>query len=453
MLEVSEVIKATGGRLFGRERSLRIKGISMDTRTIRPGEAFIAIKGNNFDGHNFISQAVKKGASCIIKEARGEESKLKKTVCIEVKDTIHSLGGLARFQRQKYDIPVIAVTGSNGKTTAKEMIAWVLSKKYKVLKNEGTKNNHIGLPMALLGLDSSFKLAVLEIGTNHFGEVRYLTDICQPNIGVITSIGAAHLEYFRSLEGVFKEKRMLIDQLQQPGLALLNADDRFLQRELRRRKQKGFIVGFGMREKSDFWASKVKFNPGVVEFLVNAKYSFTLKTAGCYNIYNALAAVALGRIFGMGCRDISCRLSAFEFPQGRLKLLHLKNLSFLDDTYNANPSSFVQALEALAVFKVKGRKILIMADMLELGKDKDIFHSKIGRIAAGVCDVFIAVGRLAQFAARAASEAGLSDSNIFTCASSQEARSILLEKVSAGSDDIILVKGSRAMKMEEVFSL
>ncbi len=452
MFEVSQIIQATAGKLIRGELGLRIKGISIDTRTIKPGEAFVAIKGDNFDGHNFIKQAVKKGASCIIKESRVKKPLPAHAACVEVKDTLRSLGDLARFQRQKYDIPVIAVTGSNGKTTTKEMIAWVLAKNYKVLKNEGTKNNHIGVPMTLLGLDGSYKFAVLEIGTNHFGEVGYLADICRPNIGVITAIGAAHLEYFRNLEGVFKEKRTLIRKLEGPYLAVLNADDHFLKRELRSTRHKNFTLGFGMKEESDFFANEVKSGLGVTEFLVNAKYSFTLKTAGCYNIYNALAAVALGRIFGMGYKDISSRLSAFEFPRGRLKLIQSKNLRFLDDTYNANPSSFAGALETLRGFRVKGRKILVMADMLELGPDKEEFHAQLGRQAAEVCDVLIAVGALSGLAARAAQAAGLPGSSIFVCKSCAGARSVLLNELSTGKDDIILVKGSRLMKMEEVFN-
>jgi UDP-N-acetylmuramoyl-tripeptide--D-alanyl-D-alanine ligase len=452
MLEFDEIIKATRGRLIKGPGGLRLKGISMDTRTIKPGECFIAIKGDNFDGHDFIGEAVKKGSACIIKEARGERPGPAKVACIEVKDSIRSLGDLARFQRRKYAIPVIAVTGSNGKTTTKEMIAGVLSAKYKVLKNEGTKNNHIGLPLTLLKLDSSFELAVLEIGTNHFGEVNYLADICEPNVGVITGIGAAHLEYFHDLKGVFKEKRTLLGKLKEPYLAVLNSDDRFLKRELSVGRGKNFSLGFGMKNKSEFLASGTRLRSQGIEFLVNAKYSFTLKTAGCYNIYNALAAVALGRVFGMGYIDISSRLSAFEFPRGRLKLIQLKDIHFIDDTYNANPVSFAAAMQVLSGFSVKGRKILVLADMLELGKDKEAFHREAGRIAAGICDVFIAVGSLAGLAARAARKAGLPDKDIITCGSSVIARSILLEKVSAGSNDIVLVKGSRRMKMEEVFN-
>ncbi|MEI6632047.1 MAG: UDP-N-acetylmuramoyl-tripeptide--D-alanyl-D-alanine ligase, partial [bacterium] len=399
MFEANGVLKATGGRLLQGDPRVSFKSISMDTRSIKPGEAFIAIKGNNFDGHDFISEAVKKGSSCIIKEKRGSIPKAKKVAVIEVRDTIKALGELAGFVRNKYDIPVIAVTGSNGKTTTKEMIAHVLSGHHKVLKNEGTKNNQIGLPLTLLKLDPSFDFAVLEIGANHFGEVKYLADICRPNIGLITNIGTAHLKHFHNLGGVFREKRALLGSLLYPSIAILNSDDPFLRKELRNGYKKRFALGFGINDHAEFLASNIRSYQNRTEFLVNSKYSFTLKTPGCYNIYNALAAIALGRIFGMGYTEISFRLSAFEFPQGRLKLVKFKKISFIDDTYNANPVSLRQALEALSGFKVKGRKILVMADMLELGRQARSLHRQAGQELAKVCDIFIAVGDLAKLTA------------------------------------------------------
>ncbi len=175
MFEIPEILKAVKGRFISGKKDARVQGLSIDSRTIRPGEAFIAIKGDNFDGHDFIGQAIRKGASCIIKDQRTTSHQPRAANFIVVKDTIRALGDIARYWRSSFDIPIIAVTGSNGKTTVKEMIAWVLSKRFKVLKNEGTKNNHIGLPMALLNLDKSHDIAVLEMGTNHFGEVDNLT--------------------------------------------------------------------------------------------------------------------------------------------------------------------------------------------------------------------------------------------------------------------------------------
>lgn len=450
MFSIAEVLRATSGKLIRGEGPSFFKGISMDTRTIKRGEAFIAIKGDNFDGHDFIAQAVRKGASCVIKERRGRTPALKQPSVVEVADTIKALGDLARFNRDKYGIPVIAVTGSNGKTTTKEMIHWALSAKYKVLKNEGTKNNHIGLPLTLLNLDKSIELAVLEIGTNHFGEVEYLAAICKPNIAVITNIGASHLEYFRSLEGVSREKLSLLAELRNPSIALLNSDDPYLKRELSRKKSGRFELGFGMRHKADFLALKPRVCSGKTAFRVNSKYDFTLQTRGCYNIYNALAAVALGRIFGLGYADISSRLSAFKFPQGRLNFIKIKGLSFLDDTYNANPLSLREALKALSASSVRGRRILLLGDMRELGGEAAQLHKEAGRLAAGCCDVLVTVGHLTDFTAETAASSGMDPESIFTCGSSAQAKKLLFRKIVPTKNDLILIKGSRLMRMEEV---
>jgi len=451
MFTLTELLKASAGRLISGSQEAGLSGISIDSRTIKKGEVFIAIKGNNFDGHNFIAAALQKGAgavivqypSCVMRRPRGISF-------ISVKDTIKALGDIAGSRRRKFDIPLIAVTGSNGKTTTKEMVAKVLAKKYKVLKNIGTQNNHIGLPLALAELDNSFDIAVVEIGTNHFGEVKYLSAIASPNIGIITNIAPSHLEYLRNLRGVFAEKYSLIKNLQSPYIALLNADDPFLKREAAGKRKRPLIFTYAVKNKSDFRAENIARDGARVSFTA-AKYKFTLASAGYYNIYNALSAIAIGRLFGIEYADIKRALDLFDFPQGRLRLIELNKIKFIDDTYNANPLSLQQALEALKGFKVAGRKILVMADMLELGKKEEELHLRAGREVAKVCDLFISVGRLARLTAEAARRAGLPAKNIFRCSLAGEARDILLQKIAVNPADIVLVKGSRAMKMEEIF--
>lgn len=455
MLEINEIIKATNGKLITRGLNNTVRGISIDSRSIKPGHAFLAIKGNNFDGHEFILSAIRKGANCIIQEAKNKKTffknnNFKKTTVIEVNNTIHALGDLARLRRRQSNIPVIAVTGSNGKTTAKEMIAEVLSTRYRILKNEGTKNNHIGLPLTLLNLDKSHDLAVLEIGTNHFGEVAYLVEVCEPNIGLITNIGPSHLEYFGDLSGVFREKSSLIKKLNHPGIALLNSDDKFLRKELLKANRFPFGVSFGINNRADFSAGKIKLVNAGLEFSVNKKYKFTIKTLGYYNIYNALAAIAAGRIFGLKFEEIALALSNFDFLSGRLKVKKYRQAVFIDDTYNSNPLSLKQALWALGSFKTCGRKIFVMGDMMELGKSKEKLHAQAGRMLLGVCDVFIATGKLSRIAARAAEEMGFNRDNIFICSDSHQARNILFKKIGLTKKDVVLLKGSRSMKMEEV---
>ncbi len=454
MLKINELLKATRGRLISGKSGASLKGISIDSRTIKPQEAFIAIKGPNFDGHNFVDEAIKKGARAVvvdnIQQLAVNSSNKNKADFILVNNTVKALADIARFQRKKFDIPVIAVTGSNGKTTTKEMLAWVLSKEFKVLKNIGTNNNQIGLPLTLLNLNSSYGLVVLEVGTNRFGEVDYLAEICQPNIGIITNIGPSHLEHLTNLKGVLREKWALLNNLKMPHIAILNADDALLKRQILIKNRKAVIFGFGIRQKSDFFVTDIRILNGRIKFLVNQKYRFTLKTLGYYNIYNALAALAVARIFAMDYKDIASRLSTFSFPRMRLELLELNNIKFINDTYNSNPLSLEQAIEALDNFQTKGRKIFVMGDMLELGSRKELFHRQAGRKVAGICDVFIAVGELSKLAAEAARTSGLNAKNIFACASNLQAQDVLFKKISLAPDDVVLIKGSRAMKMEEI---
>jgi len=452
MFKVKELVAATNGRLLQGDAEQRIGGISIDSRSLKPGQAFLALKGNNFDGHNFIGPAVKKKAVCIVLE---ESRALKNGALpvIKVKDTVKALGNIAGYQRRKFSKPVIAITGSNGKTTTKEMISFVLSGEYKVLKNEGTKNNHIGLPQALAKLNQDYDFGVFEIGSNHFGEVDYLAKICQPNIGVFTNIGQSHLEFFKDLKGVLKEKSSLLNNLIQPRIAILNADDHLLAGLIRRNKGKRIIFSYGINQEAEFKASDIRLEERGVYFRVNRKHPFCLNTCGRHNIYNALCAIALGRLFGMSYSVISDRLEDFVFPKGRLNLITLNRLKIIDDTYNSNPFSLEAALAALAAYKIKGRKVFVMGDMLELGRQKELLHKEIAGSITNICNLFVAVGGLAKLTARALKCQGFNRKGIFSCATSIEARKLLFNKLDLGPDDIILVKGSRSMHMEEAFRI
>ncbi|MBU1727201.1 MAG: UDP-N-acetylmuramoyl-tripeptide--D-alanyl-D-alanine ligase [Candidatus Omnitrophica bacterium] len=454
MFKVSELVRAAKGKLLCGNKDAVVKGISIDSRTIKPLEVFVAIKGENFDGHDFVEDVIGKGAGCVI--VRPGSYKARKSLgaaIIEVKDTINALGDIARYQRRKFGIPVVAVTGSNGKTTTKEMISWVLSRKFKVLKNEGTKNNNIGLPMTLVNLDESYDIAVLELGTNHPGEIEYLAKVCEPNIGVITNIGESHLEFLRDLEGVFREKSGLIKNLKRPCISILNADDSLLSGALNKKGKNGLSFGISINRESDFFASGIKAKSGRLEFLLNQKSKCSLNTPGRFNVYNALFAAGVAVFLGMEYKDITGALSDFGFPKNRLRLIELGDVRFIDDTYNSNPFSLRHALEALNQIDTAGRKIVVMGDMLELGECKELLHYEAGQKAASVCDVFISVGKLSEFAVEAMRSSGFDLGNLFSCENSIQAREVLFTRVSPGKDDIILVKGSRGMKMEEVFKI
>ena len=451
MFKVFEIVEATGGKLIQGDLRSKLKGISTDSRKINIQDAFLALRGNNFDGHDFILPALKSGAACVIAEKINGLIIPKGPALIQVKNTTLALGDIARFQRQKFNLPVIAVTGSNGKTTVKEMIAWILSGDARVLKNEGTKNNRIGLPQTLIRLKQSDDFAVVEIGTNHFGEVEVLAKIALANIGIITNIGQSHLEFLGDLKGVLKEKSALLDNLAKPALAILNADDRLLKPIITRKFRQAQVFSYGIKEKSDFRASMIKLGSSGVKFKVNRKFDFALATPGDYNIYNALAAIAVSRIFGLDYRKIASRLADFKFPKGRLNLVEFRGVRFIDDTYNSNPLSLSCALKVLSAMKCKGRKILVMGDMLELGSQKESLHRQIAGSITNTCDLLVTAGSLAKFTAKAACAGGLKSRNIFCCASSSEARDLLFKKIIPGALDVVLVKGSRSMKMEEVF--
>jgi UDP-N-acetylmuramoyl-tripeptide--D-alanyl-D-alanine ligase len=451
VFKVDEIIKATGGKLIQGNLQDKLKGISTDSRRLKSQEAFLALKGENFDGHNFISVALKSGAACVIGEKITGLLIPKNIAIVEVKDTTLALGDIARFKRKEFNKPVIAVSGSNGKTTVKDMIAWVLSGNAQVLKNDGTKNNQVGLPQTLIQLKENDDFAIVEIGTNHFGEVDYLAQIARPNIGVLTNIGPSHFEFLKNLKGVFREKSGLLNNLIKPAIALLNADDEYLRSLIKQKRNGLHVFSYGIKEKSDFSTSGIKLENGKLKFVVNRKFGFVLSTLGGYNVYNALAAIAVGRIFSLGYSEIAARLADFEFPRGRLNLIEFKGLKFIDDTYNSNPLSLKSALIALDAMSCKGKKIFVMGDMLELGRQKELLHRQVAGSITNVCDVLVTVGSLSALTAQAARACGFKSKDIFCCTSAEQARDLLFNKVSPQSRDVILVKGSRAMKMEEVF--
>ncbi len=358
-------------------------------------------------------------------------------------DTTKSLGDLALSYRKRFDIPVVAVTGSNGKTTAKEMIERVLRRGWSPIKNTGTQNNLIGVPLTVFKLRPSNKSAVIELGMNRFGEIKRLAGIVRPNIGLVTNIGPAHLEHLGSLEGVYSAKRELLDSLGAGDIAVLNNDDNFLRR-FRRKAVK--IVTYGVERDSDFRAEDIKRTPAGWRFGVSGRL-YDINVAARHDVYNALAAIAVGRLFDISCDDIRAALRDHTSLEKRMAVNTYRGVEFIDDTYNSNPLSLEAAVRTLAGCETRGRRILVSGDMLELGKMSGYYHGKIGRIVAGSrIDDFIAVGELARKSFLAAKRSGMK--NAWSCASSEEAAEVL--RNIARPEDIVLVKGSRARRMEDV---
>lgn len=456
MFTLSEILEATGGKfIYGRE-ALAVSGVSSDSRSLNTKDLFIAIRGKNFDGHNFIPDAINKGASVVVVDGsfrldascgklrhKGHE----KVAYVRVVDTLKALGDIASFHRARFDIPVIAVSGSCGKTTTKDMIAQILSAQFNVLKNEGTFNNSIGLPHTLLKLNNDIDMAVVELGTSNFGEIRRLAQIARPNIGVLTNVGPAHLEFFGSTCAVLKEKYELINNLQPPAMAILNADDVLLKKKIKIEKDKS-VFTFGLNNQCDFKASNIKIGKeGKIDFILNERQLFRINVLGRHNIYNALCALACGMVFGITPDKLRNRLSNFILPLTRINLKKIKDYQVIDDTYNSNPLSLECAIEVLANFNIRGRKVLVMGDMLELGEKSAFLHRKAGEkiIRAGI-NTLITVGRhsleTAEFVRKSRA-----DLKVYSCGCALEAKGILSSLLR--KDDLVLVKGSRALAMEK----
>ena len=445
MIRLNEIIAVTGGRPLNKAKESDIKGISIDSRTIKPKELFIAIEGDRFNGHDFVLEAKRKGAAALlISEFRNSFKAVKDIPIIKVCDTVKALGEIAKFYRNKFSVCVIAITGTNGKTTTKDMIFSILNKKYKTLKSEGTQNNQIGLPLTLLKLNKDFRFCVVELGTSHPGEIKRLTDIACPQIGIITNIGPGHLEFFNNLENVFKEKFKLVQNLRHPSIAIFNADEPKLNKNCKTLPRS---LSFAINRNADFKASEIHQKGRGLSFSVNNKYRIKLNTPGLFNVYNSLAAIACARILGLDYSMIKKALGGFSFPKSRLEIFCQKSVTLIDDSYNSNPLSLEQAILTLSGQGINRRKILVMADMLELGKAQEQIHRSFARLIkkSGI-DLLITVGRLTRITAREAQKEGMD--KVFICNYNEEAVSLLKKQISTG--DIILVKGSRAMHLEEV---
>ncbi len=445
---LGQIAHATNGRLVGGNSQTPIRGVGLNSRTIEPGEMFVAIRGVRFDAHAFIPEAVQRGASAVLmSDASAAASS--PVASIIVPDTTQAFADLARFHRQRFAIPVVAITGSCGKTTTKELLAGLLAERWRVLKTPLTENNHIGLPQTLLRLDGSYDAAVVELGSNHPGEIAHLAQTALPTVAAVTNIGPAHLEYFGSLMGVLKEKLSLIKALGPGGIAVVSGDQLEVVLEAKRRLHpEAMMITFGSNDRCDIqardlrrlpegWSMRVRGVPG--EFIV--------PLPGAHNAENALAALACARALGLSLDGLREPLQRVKSMPMRSEIIRGRgNTIILNDCYNANPLSFSRALETLKEFD-SSRRVVIAGEMLELGRYADSAHQAIARLAAqsGV-DCLVAVGAYAQQMVRGASEFPATRALAFDSVDDIIVR--LPELVREG--DAVLVKGSRKFKLEHV---
>ena len=443
-------LRAAGVVRSANMEGLRVKsfpGVSTDSRTVRQGELFFALRGEKFDGSAFVAGAFARGAACAVVDEAADTSAFALRPHVVVKDTTKSFGLLARNYRRSFAIPVLAVAGSNGKTTTKEMITSVLGTAFSVLGTEGNLNNHIGVPQTLFRLRKKHEVAVVEVGTNHFGELRYLCGVLEPTHGVITNIGHEHLEFFGDLDGVAKAEGELFGGLGASGTAFVNLDDPRIGRLAAKTKKK-VTYGFTGKNASVRGLRAEVDAKGCARFSVKAKgkkeFRIELSTPGKHGMSNALAAAAIGLSLGVPAGKISKALGKFTAVGKRMEVVRSGGVTILNDTYNANPDSVIAALETLDAMKCKGKKIVILADMLELGAASRDAHGLVGRkIRSLGLPNLLTYGPEAEAINRAAG----CDVNLH-----YDQKNVLSEYAAelVGRGDVVLVKGSRGMKMEDV---
>ena len=443
-LQAAEILNA------GAMKKTTITAVSTDSRSLRPGNLFVALRGEKFDGHQFIEDVLARGALAVVVDSAWKRehapllSGLQKTVVV-VPDTTKAFGELAHLYRKKFSLPVLAVGGSNGKTTTKEMISAVLRTKYNVLSTEGNLNNHIGVPHMLFRLTPKHDVAVLELGTNHFGELDLLCHIASPTHALITNIGREHLEYFGDENGVAREETKLYQAVRAAGFAFVNVDDPRLAKAAKTVRR---TSTYGTKKNADVRAGNIRMNErGCPEFTLslNGKpNTVRLAAAGLHNATNAAAAAAVGLKFKVPKKKLISALEKYAGVSKRMEILRRNDLTILNDTYNANPDSVIAALRTLRSMTVPGKKIVVLGDMLELGETSEHEHAKIGLAVSDMeFEYLLTFGPLSRFTHEASKLA---------FAEHFESKAELVEalKGQLAAGDAVLVKGSRGMKMEEV---
>ncbi len=457
LFSVEDIKKAVGGKIVAGEENRKFSNISIDSRRINQGCLFIAIKGENKNGHLFIKEALAKGASGILLSERENESigfagsTEEQPTIIKVHNTLLALQQIACHRRKKFGVQVIGITGSNGKSTTKEITASILSTKFRVLKNKGNLNNHYGLPLSLLELQPNHDVAVLEMGMNHLGEIKRLCEIALPQYGAVTNIGEAHLESLGSMDKVLEAKKELVDFLGPDDTVILNEDDPTF--SVLKDGAKGRVFSFGLKKEADYQARDIVAKDTWTEFTLTVegkeRNRCRIKAPGIHNVYNALCAAALANRYGVDEDGIAEGLESYEPLPMRMQVLKWKDFVVINDAYNANIASMGAAINILADRAVEGKRIFVAGDMLELGEHSKSAHDQVGEMVAQKnFDYFLTFGDMAESCGKAALENGLDPARVRNFKDPIEAASFL--KGMLGKGDCLLVKGSRGMRMERI---
>jgi UDP-N-acetylmuramoyl-tripeptide--D-alanyl-D-alanine ligase len=446
-LPISQIAKFAGASLSSGDGTVVIDRIRTDSRTLKPGELFVALRGENFDGHDFVEAAAKAGAAGAIVESNWRGELPEAFALIRVEDTLKAYQELAKSYRTSLSLKVVAITGSNGKTSTKDFAAAVLARRFRVAKTEGNFNNHVGLPRTILEATSRDEVAVWEIGMNHPGEVATLARLARPDVAIITNIGVAHIEFMGSREAIAAEKGALAEAVGAEGTVILNADDSFTRSIAARTRAKILLAGTtaGTIRASEISQTETGTDFTILEGAHRCRAQ--LPVPGLHMVQNGLLAVGAGRVFGLSLEDCAAGLVAAPLTKARLQIKEIHGVHFLDDSYNANPDSMKAALQTLVELDADGKRIAVLGEMKELGSESELGHREVGETAAALkVDHLITIGNVAATIGQAAAHAGLEKS--VTVGSTSQAAELLSEIVAPG--DLVLIKGSRAARTEEV---
>jgi len=446
-LSISQIANFAEAKLESGDGNVSVERVSTDSRSIKKGELFVALRGENFDGHKFVEDVAKNGAAGAIVDREWNGKVSGKFAVIRAEDTLLAYQNLAANYRKSLPLKVLAITGSNGKTSTKDFSASVLGRKFRVSKTQGNFNNHVGLHRTILDATSKDEVAVWEIGMNHPGEVAPLAKIAAPDAAIITNIGVAHIEFMGSREAIAQEKGMLAEAIGSDGTVILNADDPLMEGIARRTRARVVFAGI---KNGTLRATEIEQSSGGSEFTILEdahRCRAQLSVPGLHMIENALLAVAAGRAFGVPLEGCAIGLATAPLTKARLQIKEVNGVQFLDDSYNANPDSMKAALRTLVELHADGKKIAVLGEMRELGSETERGHQEVGQEAAALeVDHLIGIGEMGAVIADAAERAGLK--NTSTVGSTSEAAEILLKIAEPG--DLVLIKGSRLARTEDV---
>ena len=446
-LALDQIAKFAGAVRQSGDGVRRVTNLSTDSRTLQPRDLFVALRGENFDGHKFVSQAFERGAAGAIVENSWTGKTPHDFPLLRVADTLVGYQQIAAHYRHSLGIRVIAITGSNGKTSTKDFTASVLARRFRVAKTEGNFNNHVGLPRTMLQATSGDEVAVWEIGMNHPGEIAPLAKLAQPDVAIITNVGLAHVEFMGSREAIAREKGDLAAAVPASGTLILNSGDEFAETIAQRTAAKVIFAGI---ERGAVRAREIVQTAAGAEFTILEgahRCRAVLPVPGLHMVQNALLAIAAGRVFGIPLEECAAGLAASPLTKARLQIKNIHGLQFIDDSYNANPDSTKAALRTLAELETDGQRIAILGEMAELGAQSAQGHREVGETAASLgIDRLITLGEAGIEIADAAQAAGLTNS--IAAASVEEAAELLHQSAHPG--DLVLVKGSRSARTERV---